>query len=310
MVRDAIIGDFKLTVENIYSPIYYSVSNRNGLFNHSSSGRPHSDFPNLLDIDYDNLSLFSTPSYMYSPYTKFYENKYLFFDNSENKSEITLDFDKFKNFDSYIKVFMPPNNKSFRIFVMEFEDENAFKAGIGYTSHDFYKVYYNEEIDSAKPIMIGYLDTFDIHRTLISYKAENFNFSYDNFGEKPEEIGFPKYEPSIQTLNESIENFEFLTNVDYNRKVLTWNHFVEENQNSGYFYTSWSVYDDNGNHNFLGKIPLEIQAKYPNLNLNKIAYSSTKLFTDDTGYTEFINQEFQKPDKFQTVIQESITFDK
>lgn len=308
-IRDTIIGEFELRVENIYSPVYSTVSNRNGLFSFSSTGIPHSDSPNVFDMVYDDLSLFSTPSYMYSCYTKFYENKYLFFDNTEKKSEITLDFNKFKNFDSYIEVLIPPNHIAFRIFVAEFKDENALKAGIGYTSHDFYEVY-NGEIDVTEPIIIGYLDNFDIHRTIISYRTQNFNFRYEAFGKKPEEIGFPKYEPSLQISNESIENFEFLTNVDYSRKVSTWRYLIDENQNSGFFNTSWSVYDDNDHHPFLGKIPLEIQEKYPNLNLNKIIYESTRFYTDDTRYNEFINQEFLNSDKFHSVVQKSIYFEK
>lgn len=84
-IRDTIIGEFELRVENIYSPVYYTVSNRNGLFSHSSSGIPHSDSPNVFDIVYDDLSLFSTPSYMYSCATNFYENKYFFLITQKKK---------------------------------------------------------------------------------------------------------------------------------------------------------------------------------------------------------------------------------
>ena len=110
---------------------------------------------------------------------------------------------------------------------------------------------------------------------------------------KPSEISLPENRTLIVN-NESIEDFDFSTAIDFQRRVSLWRGSLGE-PNVDFKSTSWATHSQDNEHSALIQLPEEIQLLYPNMDTENMTYSETKLYLGFPNYHGFIHNKFITP---------------
>jgi hypothetical protein len=134
--------------------------------------------------------------------------------------------------------------------------------------------------------VIGYLDGYDSYDMTVTNTQEDGAVTYHQKGAIDFTFDMPTFNFSL--TNNDIQNFSFDFSHDYTYHTAVWQHF------EGMEYTAWTVNAPPGYAVKGLSIPSEILAKYPQLDMSKLAYGSLK-FTEvikGQSYEEFVRGGF------------------
>jgi hypothetical protein len=269
-------GTFDVTITNIPFSTNIRVSDNFGV-----SGGSGSTTGNTSTV---SIALFeNTSEHMISVVENNGASKYIVLGSERDGTNVTLDYSQFNEFDSFIDVAMPMNLPYFSS-VFAFEDNQEFSDGGGFHLNLTFP------FSSTFPIGLGYLDRFNKYLTQFTINNENYFYSYKKYGEKPEFINVVE-NPSIVISNPSLNNFEFITSVDFKRKVSTWST-SEGTRNMDLLETIWSISSKSGDKPVIGDIPAEILTAFPNVNLDALQYRSSGFHLGFDTYEEYIEKKF------------------
>ena len=114
------------------------------------------------------------------------------------------------------------------------------------------------------------------------------------FGDKPNEISIPN-DATITVFDESISNYQFETNLDFQMQDVSW-EVTEGERYVDLIQTNWNIISAPGNSGTFGEIPEEIQATYPNLKIEDLNLTATTLHLDFITYPDLLQVEFINPE--------------
>ena len=212
-------------------------------------------------------------------------------ENMNDGDDITVDYSDFKSFDSYLEIALPDSPSTYQLSsISAFFDEGQpiDLSGGKFTSYFF------AETEPPKPLKLGYLDSFSKYLSIISFNSDDFLYAYSKFGDKPDEIVIPENK-AINVVNESVYNYEFESNVDFQMKDVLW-EIKEGERYVDLIQTSWNVFSAPGFSGTIGEIPEEIQSSYPNLRIDDLILTSTTLHLDFITYPDLLQVEFIDPE--------------
>lgn len=215
--------------------------------------------------------------------------KYNLIVDPENNNNLNLNYEEFRSFDSFVNVTIPPNINYFST-VYGFEDNQQYSSGGGFILNFKLFAFSNPRVSSTDPILLGYLDRFKKYKTELHYITNNYFYFYKKYGSKPESIGVDE-NSTLTVLNESISNFSFQTNLNFNRRASSWR--ISEGQfGVDEIRTTWTVESSNSDSILIGDIPDEILNEYPDIKIDNLNYSGTRVYLNFDSYTQFIEKRF------------------
>lgn len=286
--RDSSTGSFNITVENVVSPKYRWISDRQGILVATSGP----DLPGFIDnYTHENIPIYESPDFFFTIYDSSNDLKYYSMENMNDGDDITVDYSDFKSFDSYLEIALPDSPSTYQLSsISAFFDEGQpiDLSGGKFTSYFF------AETVPPKPLKLGYLDSFSKYLSIISFNSDGFLYAYSKFGDKPDEIVIPENK-AINVVNESVYNYEFESNVDFQMKDVLW-EIKEGERYVDLIQTSWNVFSAPGFSGTIGEIPEEIQSSYPNLRIDDLILTSTTLHLDFITYPDLLQVEFIDPE--------------
>ncbi|MBA4745466.1 MAG: hypothetical protein H2058_09410 [Muricauda sp.] len=285
--RNPSTGSFNVTVENV-SPKYRWISDRQGILVATSGP----DLPGFTsNYTHENIPIYDNPDFFFTIYDSSNNLKYHSIENVSDGDDIILDYSDFKSFDSYLEVTLPNTTSTYKLSSISavFDDDQSVSLRGGkFTSYFF------ADAEPPVPLKLGYLDAYSKYLSIISYYTDEFAYAYTKFGDKPESIIIPENK-SITVLDESIYNYQFETNLDYQMKDVLW-EVKEGERYVDLIQTNWNVVSAPDFSGTIGEIPEEIQQAYPNLRIEDLNLTSTSLHLDFINYTDLIQVEFITPD--------------
>ncbi|NVN16939.1 hypothetical protein GUA46_01190 [Muricauda sp. HICW] len=286
--RESSTGSFNITVENVVSPKYRWISDRQGILVATSGP----DLPGFIDnYTHENIPIYDNPDFFFTIYDSNNDLKYYSIENVNDGDDITVDYSDFKSFDSYLEIVMPDNPSTYQLSSISafFDEEQSIDLSGGkFTSYFF------AETETPKPLKLGYLDSFSKYLSIISFNSDDFLYAYSKFGEKPDEIIIPDNK-SITVLDGSISNYQFETNLGFQMKDILWE--VKEGEiYVDLIQTTWNVFSAPDFSGTIGEIPEEIQSSYPNLRIDDLILTSTTLHLDFITYPDLLQVEFINPE--------------
>ncbi|WP_437395933.1 hypothetical protein [Flagellimonas lutimaris] len=285
--RDSSTGSFNITIKNV-SPKYRWISDRNGIL--VATGGP--DLPGFTgNYTHENIPIYDNPDFFFTIYDSSNNLKYYSIENVSDGDDITLDYSDFKSFDSYLEVELPNTTSTYKLSSISavFEDDQSMNLSGGkFTSYFF------ADAEPPSPLKLGYLDTYSKYLSIISYNSDEFLYAYTKFGDRPDEIIIPENK-SITILNESIYNYQFETNLDFQMKDVLW-EVTEGERYVDLVQTTWNIFSAPSFSGTIGEIPTEIQEAYSNLKIEDLNLTSTSLHLDFINYTDLIQVEFITPE--------------
>ena len=281
--RGAATGNFFVSLSNAVTPKYQVLSDRKGLISYQNGFFQQLEFNALI---YDSSTIH------YSIYDTNNDLKYFEIDGVSNDDQIFIDYTDFQSYDSYVEINLPVDVYPSHFLISEvtaFEEDRPMNMSGG--------VYFNyviSENNATSPYKLGYLNSYSKYHTFLFLSLSSHAYFYEKYGAKPEEISIPE-NPTISVTNESISNFQFETNVDFQMKDVLWE--VKEGSNMvDLVQTSWHIISTPGFMGTIGEIPEEIQQTYPSIKINELKLSSTSLHLDFITYPELIQREFITPE--------------
>lgn len=302
--KDPIIGKFTLNIEAVNDPVFYDISNRNGFISNSHSQSINPIIPEKVDIHYEDFPLDANGSYFYTHYNRFGENRYAFIKDIKDEDELILQSQDLRDFDSYLNLDITFNN--FDIRVNGYQNMDEYRTSSGYMLNFLHNIA-QDDFENLNPVKIGYLDSFSIFRTSVNIYNPTYYYYFHQLGAKTEEIILPEFEPYVDVLDESINSFDFITNVEYFRKFSVWSNQIPNKNDSGFRDIIWAITSEKSSIPALN-LPTEILEKYPDLTVEDLPYHHTAFYTDKTKYENFIDRRFISPDIFHPFVEESIRF--
>ena len=173
--------------------------------------------------------------------------------------------------DKEISFNLPPH-ESFYLNVAGFRENQDF--GEYYEGALFSEVISSIDTDiSTNPLRIGYSNHFPKFRTQFSIRFSDYSYYIGKYGSALEAINIPE-KPNFVILDNSIQNFSYEVELDFNSANHTWRYTDSSTPNLR-ITAYWSISNPVENANVIGTIPNEILEEYPNLSINKLEYDST-----------------------------------
>ncbi|WP_170283986.1 hypothetical protein [Flagellimonas olearia] len=211
--------------------------------------------------------------------------KYTFFQNPDEGSDLTINYEDLQSFDSYVYLPTIPENERYFIQLLGFEDETSFKTYNGY-----YCLSVHDDNNGIQ-IPLGFLDRFTHYKTFLDIDYGNYEYHYQLLGPKPNITFFPE-KPSIGFTQDDVINFDFATNADYIRRTDYFGGREPLGPNNCSI-TEWSVESNPENYPILSPLPDELYTKYPDLvPFDELKYESSTLYLQDKEYIEFLRDQF------------------
>ncbi|WP_036381255.1 hypothetical protein [Muricauda sp. MAR_2010_75] len=281
-------GSFDISVNNAVSPRYETFSDKDGhIYTKQGLDNGVKDQVSHLDVrlnEYNNI--------FYTFYDSDNESKYFFIEDISDEDIIEVDYSEFNFYDYYLEVDIPISNPvayNLYVVVQAFEDNQSYSIGGG-----IYTTLIDTSALAPNPIKIGYLDLYSRYRTRFSFGSDVYEYDYEKYGVKPENISIPK-NASFTIADQSFSNYQFITNLDYQMKDVQW-EVKEGVPLVNRIQTTWNVISSPYFSGTIGEIPEEIQQTYPNLRVGNLNLISTSLHLDFLSYPDLIHQEFIEPE--------------
>lgn len=228
---------------------------------------------------------FKDSAYLMTVLSENLDFKYLFFQNPEIGTDITLDYNDFLSFDSYDYLPVFPANNGYRLNMVGFENETSFKSDSGFVLLNLINANVWDD-----HIPLGYLNRFTHYKTSLTMYMDNFTYQYDRFGTKPAISSIPE-EPVISYTNNHLDGFDMDVNLEYVRRSDMWR--IAEITSENCSKTTWVVECDQQNYPSIKELPEELFTLYPTLEkLSDLRYLTTTYYLQSETYPEFIVKEF------------------
>lgn len=288
--RGSTIGSVSITVNDAISPKYQFFSDRGG-FIQSDYGP---DFEGVTqNIFNENISIYQEEMLFYSFYDSNNDVKYYSIENISDGEEIILNYSDFQSYDSYLEVNLPQDGASHNLLavVNVFEENQNISVSNGI---HFYFIIDIVDSGYTDPLKLGYLDAYSKYHSVLSLNNDSYAYSLVKFGDKPNEISIPN-DATINVLDESISNYQFETNLDFQIQDVSW-EVTEGERYVDLIQTNWNIISAPGNSGTFGEIPEEIQATYPNLKIEDLNLTATTLHLDFITYPDLLQVEFINPE--------------
>lgn len=290
--RGDIIGEITINANDLSSPGSWSISNKHGstLSGYSSATTRN----NLTSVFFEDIPLFEENRYLFSTYNTYGEVKYLFMDNLKDGDNVTFDGTQLQPFDKTLSVSVPEGGE-YTAFVYGFEENQEFDNGGGYILAS-YLPFDNDKI-VGNIIKLGYLNALNKYITTFNYSKDRFNFSYEKYGEAP--LGIPMGDMAdwnIEVTDDAVDNFIYsgaspylFTRQSHYWRARSGTHNVDYNE------TSWSIDQGKFYNTFDFKLPEEILATYPQMDVDGLNYQNSFFYINEYDYYQYLNAIFVEP---------------
>lgn len=273
---EPVIGEFHITLENFPEIIGLNISNYNTLVTSGFYHGPHTVFRNRYTYEVENLPLFAANDYVISFNEDQEDFKYFFINDVADTDHITIDYNDFNFFDSYVDVPLPVGSYyMFNVTGLEEDDVDEDILGFVLENAHYSEEGYMNEYLNRNPLRIGYLDSYESFSTELTVFMNNYVYSFHRRGAKPTEINVPE-NIAFNTLNSSFQNFQFNFNKDYSKYIGTWETetgVLDQNYVNG----EWQIEaEKDGMNQFLGELPIEIRSYYPEFYTDSLVYEKVE----------------------------------
>lgn len=286
------IGEITINANDLSSPGSWSISNKHGstLSGYSSATTQN----NLTSVFFEDIPLFEENRYLFSTYNTYGEVKYLIMDNLNDGDNVTFDGTQLQPFDKTILAHVPEGGE-YNAFVYGFEENQEYDHGGGYVlaaylPFDNYKILSNV-------IKLGYLDAFNKYITTLTYSKDRFYFRFEKYGEAP--LGIPMGDMAdwkIEVADNAVDNFIYSGAPPYlfTRQSHYW-RARSGTRDVDYNETSWSINQGKFYYTFDFKLPEEILATYPQMDVDGLNYQSSFFHVNEYDYYQYLNAIFVEP---------------
>ncbi|UZO81942.1 hypothetical protein NBT05_05615 [Aquimarina sp. ERC-38] len=281
---------FSLKVENVKDYNSYELSSP---INNSYPG-----YENSGTINFDNVEFIENETkLLLTIHFTTEKSKYVYIDNIIEGEERVIDAADLKNFDSYVPIDLPTDNKNFSKLL----SFNVGNSGV-YTTSSFF----GTEISSIRNANFGILPEFENFTVRInrSNLDENYRYQYYQSAKILKEISVSSFGKNFQVSNENRESFLFTSDFTYDTKYSSWIYSKQEDSN--YEYAVWNFHSNTENYTKVPVLPKEFLEMYTNFDISKLKYDSTKLIKTNEPYSFFTTN--TNDNDFTEVLREDIIF--
>lgn len=279
------LGEFNISIDNIPGePITSNISSQLGRLGGSVSSTTINN-TSTLETTFNVFE--NAERHLISIVDGNRDTRFTFVDNLPQGGSLNLDYSTFSDFDIQVPVSIPDTG-DFLATVRAFTSDQQLFLRDGFTLTDILP---SEGRSFERPFQLGYLTEFENYITTFNYWPESgYIYFYSKYGERPDGITIPS-DASLELIDESLFNFRFSTNLPYIRRQSQW---FNSSGRAGvdFVLTRWTV--DTGDAENLPpmEIPMEIQERYPEIDLDVLEYTVTRFFTDFESYRDFIERNF------------------
>lgn len=263
-ITSSSIGSFDFKLTNFPKTELLNISNKGGDINGSLSGVGAGGSWTYSGSDF---TLYENNDYLFTIAQGTSDSKYYYAENLNDGDVITVEYNQFIPFDSYLSINLPPDSSYF-LLLLGFEDDQNYTLGDGYVLSKIFP--FDNNSINQNPLRVGYLNNLDRYITTFDVYLEGYTYNYKKYGAKPNEIVIPE-DPTFSIGDNSLENFRFSTSLDFNQYTSIWSNNTEE------VSSNWYVESGSNSYHKIGKIPEELVQKYPDFNINSLEYNKTHL---------------------------------
>lgn len=272
------VGFFDLTLNNFPEIIGLFISNENHLVNGFSNFTSTGVAPSITYTP-PSMPLYEEDEYCITFLEDNQDFKYHFLVNVQDGDNLSVNYDEFQFFDSYLSVDLPIDY-FYDLSIKGLEDYQDIDGLGGFTLERalYHADGYMSDFLNHNPLKIGYLDRFNIYKTSLDVTKGKYAYEYRKTGDKPTEINVID-EPNISINSDFVQNFEFDVDVSYTDYEVSWQS-VTGTYNVDQVRLNWRIEVPFGSDHVVGDIPEEVLELYPWIN---IGFSGLRL--NDIGLT-------------------------
>ncbi|MBV1888295.1 MAG: hypothetical protein KUG51_03290 [Urechidicola sp.] len=277
--QEPIIGNFDLTLENFPELIELNISNENNLLMYGYY-TPSSITSGLYEYVVDEAPLYEANEYVITFSENQEDFKYYFLEDVQHQDQLFVDYNQFSFFDSYLDVSLPEGSY-YRFSVNGFEDYQDLNESEGFVvgkAKYSSEGYMNEFLD-RNPLRIGYLDRFENFATELIVYSNQYIYSFNKKGPKPEYINFP-LDVNYTVINNSLNNYQFTFNKDYLKYTASWFSYYGE-IDVDFVRFRWNIEAFKNSDYIIGEIPDELMLLYPNMDVDQLEYDETEFVINE-----------------------------
>jgi hypothetical protein len=204
--------------------------------------------------------------------------KYLFFNTSENETNIDLDYDQFLAYDYILETELPDYSQ----FAATTRGHNSMNFDdVGYDLDS--KFYFNSETLTSK---LGFIDGLESYATELEIQMGKIRYGYFKYGsDQPQQIDVIS-NPIFEIENSSILDFRFSTEVNFVRQRSFWKYPVTL-QSTNNVNILWTLFSES-NSIKLNPFPDELLSSYPKLDIANLQLNYTQLYTISNSQSEWL----------------------
>lgn len=269
-------ANYNIVVNNVPGIERYTLTSKE---HYSVTARQIPQY-NTTTLNINEVDLVLNVEYLLSIEDAEGEMKYRFLNAPETSGDIVLDYVDFLEYDHVLNVELP-------------EHDHLIAEVSGY----------DDEVFVGSPLLLsrqasggpedqiarlGYIDDYKEYDTFFTIRTlDHYGYGFEELGKIPDTIVVME-KPSFTFEDTSVENFNFVTEVNYLRRFSFWD-FKETLPDNSINQTQWHVNAKDDNKAKMGFLPEEIIEKYPNLNFDKLSHLRTDLVLKGRTYEDVIN---------------------
>lgn len=267
---DGAVGEFTFNIIRIPELEKMTVTNTKANLTSGYSSSTYPGPPPSTDLSTDINFYTGENEYYVSILDGLSQLKY--YDFTYDNTDISVDYDDFKEFDAYHSVQLPEND--FYIFnVAGFKENYPYSEQNGVVLHDVLSFPYPNV--PTQPFVYGYLDIFNRYRTLLAITYKNLHYYHVQYGPKLKNIEIP--DPTFTVEDPSKKNFRFNVDLDFVLSESLWSYSEGAAADNNLVQTYWYVKADNSLEPIVGDLPEEILMQYPEIKIEALEYQQTTL---------------------------------
>lgn len=276
------IGSFNVAISNLTEEFErFSLSS-----NHETRTLGNYTTENgLKTLNLDNVGVYENNSFILTTVDNENRKKYIEINNVQAGDDLIFDYDEFRDFDHTINIQLPSNIGLLNLWQHGGTEPQQYQNQT-YSLEDFH--WGQSDPIIPETISLSFNDNLKTYLTQINLDSEEFSYYYYKHGTKTDNLTINK--PDYSVLDESLFNFSFNTNVGFITRLTGWSAAVN---NGGKTYrTQWGVLSKTNSNPKLNQLPEEIQATFPNLNINDLQNRGTILNLRGESYEKLISNKF------------------
>ncbi len=277
--RGELLSSAITTIENIPGTGFrgFSVSSKNG-----GLGGGAGFLNNTFQADFNLWE--NDTRHLFSIADTNNDKRFIFVDDFPSDGLLTLDYNNFSDFDEKIELGPLTSDVHYSINIKAFEKNQEFGINEGYSLLSISR----QSAQFTQPELV-YLDEFNEHITSFDVFMENHEFNFRQVGGKTENVNVPE-NANLNVSNEAVSSFNFTTNTSFTSRESFWQSSTGE-FNAGLVQMSWKI-ESSKNISVPVILPSEIIQEYPELNIEELEYSYTRLFTGFDNYEQKLEKKF------------------